>query len=319
MANRAWEDQFLKYFEQSAADGQRVYTRDEIGAVLSTHGAEFGAPKTLGMMRLIEFLLRNGHLCEVRLESMADMPDTATRGETQGPPTRKAGKEQPPAGSYGAITRYVWGKASPYEIGLSLRAGAYLSHASAMRLHGLGPQTEIPVYANKEQSPKPAPTGVLTQGGIDRAFARPPRVSRYVYSFDGTPLVLLSGKHTGNLGVNRIVEPSGIPVRVTSLERTLVDVVVRPAYATGAAAVLEAYRAARERASVEMLLAILQSLAHVYPYHQAIGFYMERAGYAASDLRRVHSLGLQYDFYVEHQMAGAQFDRAWRIHYPEGL
>lgn len=112
MANRAWEDQFLKHFEQSAADSQRVYTRGEIGAVLSTYGAEFGAPKTLGMMRLIEFLLRNGHLCEVWLESTPGVPDMATRGKPKGhPPERQARRNRLPGamvrsrGTYGGKHR----------------------------------------------------------------------------------------------------------------------------------------------------------------------------------------------------------------------
>lgn len=65
---------------------------------------------------------------------------------------------------------------------------------------------------------------------------------------------------------------TGAKVRVTSLERTLLDATVRPGYAGGVANVLEAYRRAREDLNVSRLINTLGELDHVYPYHQAIGF-----------------------------------------------
>jgi predicted transcriptional regulator of viral defense system len=206
-----------------------------------------------------------------------------------------------------------------YELALSLRPGAYLSHASAVFLHGLSDQLPKTIYVNKEQSPKPHPSSELTQEGIDRAFRSTQRASRYVLTYEGYRFVLLSGKWTNRLEVSEIAGPQGERVAATKLERTLIDIAVRPAYAGGVFEVAKAYRAARERASVGTVIATLKSLDYVYPYHQAIGFYMERAGYEGAKLDRLRALGVNFDFYLGHRMGPTSFSREWRVHYPEGL
>ena len=77
------------------------------------------------------------------------------------------------------IVRYVWGDASPYELGQSLRDRAYLSHGSAVHLNAFSDQLPRTIYVNHEQSEKP-PTGdrnKLVQANIDRAFASKQRHS----------------------------------------------------------------------------------------------------------------------------------------------
>ncbi len=52
--------------------------------------------------------------------------------------------------------RYHWGPFSDYELALSLRPGAYLSHGAAALLHHLMDHDPATIYINKEQSPKPS-------------------------------------------------------------------------------------------------------------------------------------------------------------------
>ena len=108
-------------------------------------------------------------------------------------------------------------------------------------------------------------------------------------------------------------------VRVTNIERTLIDIVVRPAYSGGVAEVLKAFERAREQASVNRLMALLQKLNYLYPYHQAIGFYLERAGYSGTALDFIRQMPLNYDFYLAHQMGATDYVPQWRLHIPKGF
>jgi predicted transcriptional regulator of viral defense system len=78
---------------------------------------------------------------------------------------------------------------------------------------------------------------------VNRAFANRQRETRLIYRFDDTEVAIVWGKNTGNLGVVEM-QYGGVKLRVTSIERTLIDIAVRPAYAGGPFQVLAAYRGA---------------------------------------------------------------------------
>lgn len=270
-----------------------VFRAQDLATLLTTHRGEWRLPVGFGPKKFIEFLLESMDLREVELSA-----EHYERVEK----------------------RYLWGQPSAYAVALSLRKGSYLTHGSAVFIHGLTDEIPKTVYVNYEQSRKPPSAGGLTQAGIDRAFANRQRQSNLTYLYDGYQIVMINGKHTGRLEVGQGRAGQGETLEVTKVERTLIDITVRPAYAGGVVQVLEAFRGAKERASVNTLVATLKKLNYVYPYHQAIGFYLERAGYPEKQWSKLLKLGLQFDFYLAHGLpAGLKHDKRWRLHYPKGL
>lgn len=228
------------------------------------------------------------------------------------PLDRKPGSKDRPL-----FTRYTRERAVPLAIAQSLRAGSYLCHATAAALHDIAPAGNT-IYVNKEQGPKPRPTGGLSQEGITRALTASPRFTSYQLT-DGThTYILLNGKHTDAAGVEDLDHEQGT-LRVTNLARTVVDLIVRPQYAGGAQAVLDAIRRAIGRVRVDDLANVLKDLDYVYPYHQALGFYLEKAGSPGPTLAPIHQWGMEYDFYLEQGATPSTFDAKWRIHYPAQL
>lgn len=221
---------------------------------------------------------------------------------------------------YTPITKYVWGEVSTYQLAVSLWRGAYLTHGTAVFLHGLTDEIPKVIYVNKEQSPKPGPEGGLTQERLDMAFSREQRTSSYEIPLGDHRVILLSGKNTGALEVGALRDPEGgAALPVTKLERTLVDIAVRPGYAGGVIHVLDAFRGGKGRARIPVIVSTLKKLGYVYPYHQSIGFLFERAGFDPDKLEPLRALGLNFDFYLVHGMREKDYDPKWRLFFPKGL
>ncbi len=272
----------------------RVFTKTELTKVLNDQRTSWRLAKRTTTDEFIHFLLAKTRLTSVVLH--------AAKYERE-------------------VVRYAWGTASPFAIALSIGPpSAYLTHASAIYLHGLTDLIPRQVFVNVEQSPKPAPREPPTQVGIDRAFRSPQRSSNLIYEMeDGPAICMLSGKFTKGLEVELAEDPTGTSVRTTSIERTLIDAVVRPGYSGGLDNVLAAYGAAKDRVSVNRLRATLMQLSYAYPYHQAIGFMLQRAGYSETRVGLFRELGLNFDFYLAHAMVSPRYVKEWRLYVPEHL
>jgi hypothetical protein len=268
-----------------------VYTARELASVLEANRNFWRLTQRTTGDQFIEFLLNKAGLREIELKSE----------------------------DYRSVYRYAWREPSRFEIGLSFKPNAYLSHGTAVFLHGLTEQIPTTIYVNHEQSPKPRSTSTLSQEALDRAFSNQQRRSNYIFQYAGWQYQMISGKNTGRLEVGVLDGPVGEKLSVTNLERTLIDIAVRPAYAGGVYKVLEAYKTAKDKVSVSTLLVVLKKLDYKYPYHQPIGFYMQRAGYESSRYERLRKLPTDLDFYLAHGVGEKQYDEYWRLFYPKGF
>ena len=222
--------------------------------------------------------------------------------------------------SYRPIVRYVWGNVPLYELRVSLKPNSYLTHYTAVYFHDLTEQVPKTIYINLEQERKLRPKNALIQERIDAAFKQPARLSNNVAEYKGWTIRMLNGMHTGNLGVIKMSGPDGEKLQITDVERTLIDITVRPEYAGGIHDVLKAYRLAKDKVSVNKLIATLKRINYVYPYQQAVGFCLEKAGaYAQSQLDLVRRFDMKFNFYLMHGMKDSEYSSQWRLYYPKGL
>lgn len=221
---------------------------------------------------------------------------------------------------YRALISYIWGDASIYELALSAKPDSYFTHYTAMYIHELTEQVPNTIYVNYEQRRKGRKETRLLQDSIDKAFHRQARVSKNITFYKDKRICLLNGMYTGKLGVEEIEGTEGERIHVTNVERTLIDVTVRPMYSGGVFEVLKAYRLAKEKVSINKLVSFLKKLNYVYPYHQAVGFYLERAGvYRDSLVNLLLNMDMKYDFYLDHQMKETSYSKKWRLFFPKGL
>lgn len=221
-------------------------------------------------------------------------------------------------------TCYVWGDVPLLSILQGIRKDIHFSHYTAMRMLGLTEQAPHTIYMTSERGVvQSAERERIDQSDIDNSFASPQRVSQNFVEYEGKRIYLLNGAGTAHLGVvsERTNDDDGseVEVRRTNLERTLIDAVTRPGYAGGIYEVAKAFELAKEALSVNKMMAMLKKLGFLYPYHQAIGYYLERAGYKSSQLDLIRRIPLEFDFYLAHGMESTRFDQGWRLHVPKGF
>jgi hypothetical protein len=269
-----------------------VFLASELKRILASHILDWKIDLGVTLKVFVFFLLSEGILREIKL---------SFPGKT--------------------FTRYIHENASVFEIALSLYPKSYLCHYSAVFLHALTEQIPKTVYVNHEQRQSSISVGELQQSRIDMAFRNAQRVSNYRAAFQDQEIIALNGKNTNNLAVMELKGPHGETLRVTNIERTLIDIVVRPMYAGGVFEVLNAYKSAAGRISINKLTALLKQLKHTYPYHQAIGFYLERAGvYSAAHVDLLKkAFPMELDFYLVHGMREKEYSKKWRLYYPKGM
>ena len=270
---------------------RRVFSYSDLQQVLEENREYWRLTKSTTLEDFIEFLTRYGRLNRIEISF----------------PSR-------------TMTRYVWGETHIYEMILSWHPASYLSHFTAVYVHDLTEQIPKTIYLNVEQPRKAPLPKRLDQANIDAAFKLPMRRSKTVAKFGDFEICLLSSMGGLNLGVVEADQPEGQKIRLTNVERTLIDITVRPGYAGGVFEVLKAFRNAKGKVSINKLTAMLKTIGYVYPYHQAIGFYLDRAGvYDESSIRLLRKIEMSHDFYLAHAMKDPVYSKEWRLFFPQGL
>ncbi len=69
--------------------------------------------------------------------------------------------------------------------------------------------------------------------------------------------------------------------------------------------------------SVKRLSEVYENLEYIYPYHQAIGFYLEKSGaYGKAEIGIFEKYEKKVRFYLDYQMKKPLYSEKWNLFYP---
>lgn len=154
-----------------------------------------------------------------------------------------------------------------FEIAQAYARYGYFSHDSALQLHGLHSSSNKNIYISEGIKPTP-PSGIkkLNQSNIDLAFQKSQRTTKKSKKFDETTIHFLQGQ---SLDLMNVVKDN---IRVSDIEKTLIDITVRPSYSGGSKNVLQSFVKARSVMDPEKLIRYYKKLSFIYPYNQSLDF-----------------------------------------------
>lgn len=210
--------------------------------------------------------------------------------------------------------------ATYHDIALTIKKEGYLSNYTAMSLHQLTLQIPKSIYISYMKSDGGVyanSTYNLSQDSIDKAFSKPQRITSEVYKSEKDNYRLFfiqKGFSEKNIGLE-----TNRGITYTDLERTLIDIALRPAYSGGVFEILEAYIKARDIVDTKKLYDYLNQLNYIYPYHQLIGFYLEKANFDEKRYTLFYQKISDFKFYLTYNISNKQFDEKWKIYFPKGF
>ncbi|MDI5898307.1 type IV toxin-antitoxin system AbiEi family antitoxin domain-containing protein [Flavobacterium yafengii] len=210
---------------------------------------------------------------------------------------------------------------SKFYMAQTIKKEGYLSNYSAMQIHQLTLQIPKSIYLSyshsKSNKENRGERKELLQQSIDNAFSRPQRATSDVYrsEIDNSKIFLIQKEY--NPKKIGIIEKDGL--FYTDLERTLIDIAIRPAYSGGIFEVLDAFKNSKEKVDVDKLESYLEELDYIYPYHQLIGYYMDKAGYEPKKLEKFVAKISNLNFYLTYNISNKLLDNDWRVYYPTGF
>ena len=203
-----------------------------------------------------------------------------------------------------------------FDIASTRSRSSYFSHYSAIYIHNLTLQIPKQIYLTLERKKLDLNSNSLKQESIDKVFSKPPRITSNKRNYKNFDINFINGQCQNLLGIIKFREK----YYVSNLERTLIDISVRPFYSGGVTQVLEAFIKAKDRMNPERLIQYYTESYYTYPYHQVIGFYLEKAGYDKKIYKKFLNFdNSNYDFYLTYNILHKEYSKKWHLYYPKGL
>ena len=223
------------------------------------------------------------------------------------------------------VVGYTWGKVDLMLVLMKLIENSFYSHYTALRMRGLTEQTPKTIYISTEKKHIVANQQTLTQEAINSVFQNPPRATQNIIDLpdEHSRIAFLQSACHEGVGVEDFVlfngHIEGVSIRCTNLERTMIDIAIRPFYPGGVAEVAKAFENAKDSLKVNKMSAMLKKMKFLYPYHQVIGYYLDRAGYKSTLVDIFRDQPMNYDFYLTYGMGHTTYCKEWRLFIPNGF
>ncbi len=211
---------------------------------------------------------------------------------------------------------YLSGSFDEFTLFSGIQKLSYYTHYSSMYLHQLTQQIPKTYYLNFEHTSE-FPLIMISQKAIDSSFSKEQRKTTRGYTYKGKRVYLLNGKNTDRLGVIHQFSNTQ-SYYYTDLERTLIDIAIRPVYSGGVFDVLGAFNSAKDIVNPVKLHDYLEKLQYIYPYEKVIGFYLERSGYSEKVLQ-LFTKKSKYKFYLTYNIKNKEYSKRWNLFYPKGI
>lgn len=184
------------------------------------------------------------------------------------------------------------------EVSFLLIPKAYLSHFSAMLFFNLTQQLPKKIFLSVERISH-SPVDELDQEVIDQALLKKGRMPSVYLEIYGYEIFLLRSKETNRTGIKRIIIFDK-DYKVSTLERTLVDIVVRSEVSGGIEEVIQVYKKLgthfKKDISINKIINILQKLDYIYPYYQVVAYLLYINGFNIEKFKQ--NFDFNKDFYI---------------------
>jgi hypothetical protein len=201
-----------------------------------------------------------------------------------------------------------------YDIASTRSRKSFFSFHTALSIHNLILNEPKQIYLTLERPTLIQSLSSLEQSKIDKAFNKSARISNNKRVYKNFSITFINGQHQNNIGV--------IPFKnykVSDIERTLIDISVRPFYSGGVSQVLSIFNEVKNIMDTEKLFEYYRNMNFIYPYHQIIGFYLDKSGYPKESYDKFLSLRTDIKFYITYNILHKSFSEKWNLYYPMGM
>ncbi len=194
----------------------------------------------------------------------------------------------------------------------------HLSFYSALVYHNLTEQSPTTIYL-REPTNKSSVGFIEKQISIDKAFSKEPRKTSKIGKISTNPdlrIVFTLGVYNSG---NHLVHSTTNNFKVTNLEMTLLDALIKPEYCGGVWEVKKAFETAKLKVSISKLITYLDELNYLYPYHQRLGYYLTICGYPSQTISLLNQKERKWNFYLSHGIKEMDFNKEWKLYIPKGM